>query len=199
MAGRVFHSSVSPERAAQMNAFFDECDRKLALPLSAGPETDVMLMDYHSVYLPSKLWAKIRRRVLKRDQKVCQSCGGRGSLVHHRSYERDVLEGKADHMLATVCEGSHDRIHFDDHGLKRPEGEWDAVFLAGQHQIEFPEPTIDLRLKTQPRPNGWGRMTARQKGRWTHRVNVLICEKHIAKGHAHWDRTLQELLATQPE
>ena len=180
-----------------MDAFFDEAHRKLAL----GPAsvTDVTLKDYHTEYLTSKLWAKIKRRVLKRDQKVCQSCGGGGSFVHHRSYERDVLEGNADHMLTTVCEGCHSRIHFDDDGQKRPEAKWDAVFLAGQHRTDFPEPKVDLRLSTQPRSSGWGRMTSNQRIQWAHRLNVLICEKHIALGHPQWDRTLQQLLDEAPE
>ncbi len=85
--------------------------------------------------------------------------------MHHRSYERDVLEGKNDAMLATVCEGCHNIIHFTDDGSARPEEEWDSVFLAGQHQEDIPPVgKIDLRRPVFDLPAGFdrSRMTARQ-------------------------------------
>lgn len=164
-----------------------------------GPETDVMLMDYHTEYLPSKLWAKIKRRVLKRDGKKCQSCGGYGIVVHHRSYEREVLEGNADHLLATVCEGCHNIIHFLEDGTRRPEAEWDAVLLGGQHQTDVSEPKIDLRLQRPIYPTGWSRMTARQHAIWMRLYSIRLCEKHVAKGHKQYERLLRELLLNDRE
>lgn len=60
-------------------------------------------------------------------------------MVHHRSYARDVMEGKNDSMLATVCAGCHDYVHFNDVGATRDEADVDAVFLAGRrHLTEIP-------------------------------------------------------------
>ena len=98
-----------------------------------------------------------------RDHGICQCCGGRGSIVHHRSYERDVLEGRNDAMLATVCNGCHNIIHFLDDGQKRPEEAWDAVFLQGQHQTDIPAiGKIDLRTLKVVDPPNFTRMTAVQ-------------------------------------
>jgi len=54
---------------------------------------DVIAMDYWREYIASPLWRKIKRHVLKRDEKTCFHCGGAAVLVHHRSYERPVLSG----------------------------------------------------------------------------------------------------------
>jgi 5-methylcytosine-specific restriction endonuclease McrA len=141
--------------------------REVAEQAAARPRriTDVTLMDYHGQYLVSPLWKRIKKRVLARDKDTCLSCCGRGSLVHHRSYERDVLEGKNDAMLATLCEGCHNIIHFNDDGSPRPQEDWDAVFLAGQPQTDIPPVgKIDLRRPVFTLPPGFDRtrMTALQ-------------------------------------
>ncbi|CAN7782845.1 hypothetical protein LJR175_008249 [Variovorax sp. LjRoot175] len=183
--------TLTPDDLARM---FRELEERAA----ARPKriTDVMLMDYQGQYLPSALWKEIKERVLERDQRICQSCGGRGSVVHHRSYERDVLEGRNDAMLATVCSGCHNIIHFTDDGKPRPEEEWDAILLAGQHQTDIPPiGKIDLRKPVLPRPPNYERMTARQLGlfRLAHlqafrdkiEANRLRAEKKALKAGAH--------------
>lgn len=144
------------------------------LPMEEG---DVTLMDYHSEYLKSPLWRKIKRRVLKRDNNICGSCGGIGNIVHHRSYSREVLEGNADHMLATVCEGCHNIIHFDNDKSRRSEEESERVFLAGQRQTDFPLPHIDLRRRSQRQPVEWPRMTAVQRELWNKKAQQLLRER----------------------
>lgn len=141
--------------------------REVAEQAAARPRriVDVMLMDYREQYLASSRWRRIKKRVFARDKGICQSCGGRGSQVHHRSYARDVLEGKNDAMLATVCAGCHNIIHFKDDGSPRPEEDWDYVFLAGQHQTDIPPVgKIDLRRPVFNLPPGFDstRMTSRQ-------------------------------------
>ena len=177
----------------------DEIRAKLAeLAASAAlprDPNDPVQMDYHSEYLVSNLWARIKRRVLKRDQKLCQSCGGRGIIVHHRSYAAEVLRGEADEMLATVCEPCHNNIHFKPDGTKRGEAEWDAVFIAGQHQRDFPEPKIDLRRARPIPPPEWQTMTALQRGLWRQRVQALTLEKRAAKGDRDSAALLEQLRA----
>ena len=151
-------ADLTPELVRDM---FHELRQKGALPKRRI--TDVRQMDYHDQYLKSAKWKRIKKRVMERDGGLCQSCGGRGSTVHHRSYEREVLEGRNDAMLATVCNGCHNIIHFLDDGQRRPEAEWDAVFLLGQHQTDIPAiGKVDLRsLKIVDRPD-LTRMTAVQ-------------------------------------
>ena len=117
-------------------------------------ENSPVLQDYNSEYLPSKLWKSIKRRVLKRDGKVCQLCTGRGGIVHHRSYDLEVLEGSADYLLVTLCEGCHSLVHFDDSGCKRTPSETHGICATHQLQREFPEPSVDLRLAAPKKPPG---------------------------------------------
>jgi hypothetical protein len=50
--------------------------------------------DDYANFLQSDLWRKsIRPRVLKRDNRVCFSCGGRANDVHHASYHPLVMAG----------------------------------------------------------------------------------------------------------
>jgi len=90
---------------------------------------NVLLMDYRKKYLSSTLWRKIRNRVLKRDNQICVYCGSEAQVVHHRSYEREVLEGKADHMLVSLCEDCHEYIHFNTCGRGRSMENPDAIYL----------------------------------------------------------------------
>jgi 5-methylcytosine-specific restriction endonuclease McrA len=68
---------------------------------------------YQDVYLKSDLWKAIRRRVLERDGKRCCRCKRPASVVHHQSYDKDVLAGTADYMLTSLCFDCHAFIEFD--------------------------------------------------------------------------------------
>lgn len=151
----------------------DEIARLRALGVDVrvvGSKTrDVLEMDYHGQYLKSRLWRCIKKRVLERDNRRCCSCGGPGTYVHHRSYERDVLEGQRDEQLATVCAGCHNIIHFQDDGAPRPQAEWDAQLFPGQRQTDIPEPRVDLRRRIPELPGNWHRLTAVQRDLWLKR------------------------------
>jgi 5-methylcytosine-specific restriction endonuclease McrA len=153
-----------PETEEEMNAAFLEVAATLAQPRKRSK--DVMLQDYYSEYLRSPLWRRIKKRVLKRDGRICQSCGGTGTMVHHRSYERDVMEGKDDSMLATLCDGCHELIHFCEDGRKREPEEVDQLLLAGQRQTWIPAIHIDLRRRIPELPGSWRRLTATQRRLW---------------------------------
>ena len=109
-------------------------------------ENSPVFKDYNSEYLPTKLWKSIKRRVLKRDGKICWLCTGSASVVHHRSYEAEVLEGNADYLLISLCTGCHNQVHFDDFGHKRSPAETHGICATPQLQRDFPEPSVDLRL-----------------------------------------------------
>ena len=125
----------------------------------------VQAADYAD-YLKSPLWRKIKRRVLKRDGNSCLRCGGKATRVHHRSYADEVLAGNNDAQLASICEGCHNFIHFDDNGYKRSPEESDRFLLTRDESRDFPTPQIDLRLRWRKDPPGWDRMTAVQKQAW---------------------------------
>ena len=84
-------------------------------------------------YLNSPLWRKIRRRVFKRDGRLCCRCGGKAKIVHHRSYEPEVMRGNGDDQLVSVCDPCHELIHRNLDGTPREKSEWDMV-LFGQSQ-----------------------------------------------------------------
>lgn len=173
--GKVVPSVLTPMTETEMADLF----RALA---EDGPamrrrvKGDVMLMDY-SDYLMSARWKRIKKRVLERDNETCQCCGGRGDVVHHRSYKRDVMEGHNDALLATVCNGCHNIIHFADSGESRSAAEADSVFLIGQRQPSIPPiGEIDLR---SPKINYPGDTT---------RVTSLQMRLFIEAFHAAWRR-----------
>lgn len=138
---------------------------------------DVVLMDYESEYLPSKLWTKtIKPRILKRDNRICRSCGGPGDVVHHRSYDRDVLEGSNDEMLVTVCKWCHNIIHYEEDGTKRSPADSDAVLFAPK-PTEIPEPKIDMRRISHDHPPNKPRMTGYQHALWYAKARELWKKK----------------------
>ncbi len=163
---------------SEIRALLDELRADNAL---GGKNADVVLMDYQGEYLEyleSKEWKKIKRRILKRDRNTCARCGGRGTVVHHRSYKPEVLEGKADHVLVTICSPCHKVIHFDDSGKKRPFEECEAIFQKRPDPNDFPEPKIDLRRDTSKDfPPQWSKMTEEQKKNWWYRRAELREQK----------------------
>jgi 5-methylcytosine-specific restriction endonuclease McrA len=125
---------------------------------------------YTRIYLRSKEWAKIRRRVLERDGKLCRRCGGKASQVHHRSYAEEVMQGKDDEQLASICEGCHHVITLDEVGVDRNPAETDRRLLQKYDGADFPTPKVDLRRgadERKQRPPQWGRMSAVERVAWT--------------------------------
>lgn len=130
--------------------------------------------DYRD-YLKTPLWRKIRRRVLKRDERVCKCCAGNATQVHHRSYAPEVMRGENDDELACVCEGCHNYIEFDELGNPRDPHETDRLLLEGRRDRDYPAPKVDLRRKSPQRPSGWDRMSAIQRLLWQKEYERVRC------------------------
>jgi hypothetical protein len=64
-------------------------------------------------YLEGDLWASIRTAVLK-ERPCCFACGRPAIQVHHRCYNKKVLEGRDHGRLFSVCRSCHHRIEFRD-------------------------------------------------------------------------------------
>lgn len=70
-------------------------------------------------YLTTELWRIIRNRVLKRDGNKCQICHYDNDLqVHHKSYDKDTIDGIDLSKLITLCRECHSLIEFDNFGNK---------------------------------------------------------------------------------
>jgi 5-methylcytosine-specific restriction endonuclease McrA len=157
--------------------------QQLGVKIDDADEISVAQKNEYPEYLKSNLWKRIKRRVLKRDGKVCQLCAGPGNVVHHRSYDAEVLQGQADYLLVTLCEGCHCLVHFDDSGQKRTAADVHRICGTFQLQREFSEPTVDLRLRSRKNPNGWERLTAVQRRLWQERHIELKSKKLVSRGH----------------
>ncbi len=84
---------------------------------------DLSEMDYQK-YLRSTFWKEIKEWVLKRDSNKCVICDRKKSKfcdleVHHRSYELEVLEGRNDDALVSLCPRCHELIEFYTDKRKR--------------------------------------------------------------------------------
>jgi hypothetical protein len=171
---------VPEETRNQIQAFFtsvDEAKERLKLESSAAiadqpadwwkpSESECRDEWYTGVYLKSKQWQKIKKRVTKRDGKFCRRCGGQANAIHHRSYADEVMMGNDDDQLASICEGCHTFIHYDDVGNKRSMEETDRLLLLRDESKAFPAPKVDLRTKRPEHPAQWKRMSAVQRTAW---------------------------------
>ena len=70
----------------------------------------------YAVYLKSKLWRRIRKRIMERDRYLCRDCGCGAEHVHHLSYGPLVMMGKDDISLCVPC---HDARHPDKPSMVR--------------------------------------------------------------------------------
>jgi hypothetical protein len=142
-------------------------------------------LDDYPKYLRSARWKRIRDRIWERDAKCCLRCGGAATAVHHRSYADEVMLGRDDTYLASICEGCHNIIHFDDSGRKRfsEDPEIDGLLLQKDHRTEFPTPTIDLRKKRYTEyPEGWDRMNAVQRAGYGNEERRLLYIARLQRG-----------------
>jgi 5-methylcytosine-specific restriction endonuclease McrA len=124
---------------------------------------------YFSYYLKSSRWKKvIEPRILQRDKGLCVRCSGSADRVHHRSYEYGVIVGEADDQLASICEGCHNVIHYDDTGKRRSKDDCESFLLQKDSRNDFPPPKVDARrgIFQQGHPPGWDRMNAVQRASW---------------------------------
>lgn len=84
---------------------------------------DLAEMDYQK-YLRTVFWKEIKEWVLERDNNKCVICDAKKSKfceleVHHRSYDIEVLEGRNDEALVSLCPRCHELIEFYPDKLKR--------------------------------------------------------------------------------
>src|ERR1035438_4168561 len=94
----------------------------------------------YAQYRRGKGWKQSRKRILKRDRGICIRCEGRAWVVHHRSYAGDVMAGNNDSQLASLCEGCHTVIHFDELGKRRTREAVELLLLTKCHDTEIPAP-----------------------------------------------------------
>jgi hypothetical protein len=75
----------------------------------------------YAEYLNSRLWARIRHRVLKK-RKTCVCCGEPANEVHHKDYSLETMKGERLSGLSPLCSTCHDIAEFDADGSKATLG-----------------------------------------------------------------------------
>lgn len=136
-------------------------------------KVDPLFLVYED-YRKTKLWKAIKTRVLARDSHQCRRCKGKATLVHHISYEQDVMLGCDDGKLISLCDGCHEIVHFTRTGTPRHEQDK----LAALSDLDFNEsiPRVDLRMNPFKR-DVWKRLTAVQKSAYLAEYNARKREK----------------------
>lgn len=86
------------------------CDRHAELRAEAIDDELALKRSRYAEYLESPEWARLRLRVLRRAEGVCEGCGLRTpTQVHHLTYDRIYREMLFD--LVAVCRECHAAIH----------------------------------------------------------------------------------------
>ena len=62
-------------------------------------------------YLKSEEWQKKRYVVLKRDNCICQYCGAKATLVHHKRYAKYKIGKEPIKWLVSLCGACHKDQH----------------------------------------------------------------------------------------
>lgn len=65
----------------------------------------------YGAYLGSRMWRKIRSRVLRAARYRCHFCPGRAWQIHHTKYTYANLSGESVEHLFAVCEPCHKAQH----------------------------------------------------------------------------------------
>ncbi len=73
-----------------------------------GPERE---RTEYEKYIVGPLWRTIRTRVLIRDNSRCRECDRMAEEVHHLSYGKEVMEGRDDSKLVSLCRACHKDKH----------------------------------------------------------------------------------------
>lgn len=93
-------------------------------------------------YLKSKLWVRIRKKVLAKTQGKCSVCRDPANEVHHTSYDRKTLEGKNLKRLRPLCRSCHDIGEFNTEGKKM------TLHQANQRLELYEKPNLKPSTKT---------------------------------------------------
>jgi hypothetical protein len=172
-------------------AFFEELatpegEERVRKRIAEGEKQNLRVTDWHrwycEMYLKSPLWRKIKRRVLMRDGKRCRCCTGGAITVHHLSYDDEVLDGRDDKKLASICEGCHEYISLDESNKRRSLEEANGLLLKGRRDVSFPVPHFDLRRIRNggaKHPPEWRRMSAVQRAGWERDLHRQKCVRIV--------------------
>ena len=71
-------------------------------------------------YVAGVVWANIRDKVFEEKGGKCIICTRKATVIHHRLYSKEVLEGTNIIPLEPLCWDCHNRIEYGVNGEKLP-------------------------------------------------------------------------------
>lgn len=98
-----FQTFIAAQKKASA-AHAETVDRKV----DTGEYQRVIRSKFNTYY-DSDEWQNTRKRILQRDEHLCQSCFNEAECVHHITYER--LGAENDFDLISLCNICHDTVH----------------------------------------------------------------------------------------
>jgi hypothetical protein len=93
-------------------------------------------------YLSSDLWASIKRAVMDRAKGKCRLCRKEAEVVHHRRYDRCVMEGKANCHLVALCRVCHHNVEVNHNGEKRSSRGAEIAYKRMMKRAEQGKPLV---------------------------------------------------------
>lgn len=93
-------------------------------------------------YLASPLWASIKQRVMERAKGKCRLCRKEAEVVHHRRYDRDVMEGTRICHLIALCRTCHHNVEFNHNGQKRTSRGAEIAYKRMMKRAERNKPLV---------------------------------------------------------
>jgi len=73
-------------------------------------ETSVSYNDEYQIYMHSKEWRKLRKRILS-ERSVCEICGATNCELHLHHLTYDNFKHEKDEDLQVLCLGCHENVH----------------------------------------------------------------------------------------
>ena len=91
-----------------------------------------LFAESYEKYRGTSDWKEIRKRILKRDKRLCQLCGNKAQCMHHISYDEPVILGERDEDLISLCNPCHEGIELD--GTRHRDVDEKLILLLRQKQ-----------------------------------------------------------------
>lgn len=77
-----------------------------------------MGFDSYEKYLESNIWLGIKTKVFLQKGNVCICCKNPTTILHHRMYDENTLNGLSIEMIVPICNNCHKFIEFKKDGTK---------------------------------------------------------------------------------
>ena len=142
--------------------------------------------EYYREYLKSDEWKRKRYVVLKRDNWICQYCGGKAEQVHHKKYARNI--GKEPiKWLESICKSCHSKLHSKtSNSFSKPKFFGNRMFRVNKttkydaSKLEFSKSNHSKRNITNTTTKTVDTTKNYVQENWKAEQKFLLCPKNIS-------------------